>query len=1096
MLDNAGESTEALLALAAGKSGEYDWGEASSLYQQILDKPETRHNPVETARLTELLARARFKHAFQAEDREEFKQRMQLAEFSYERARVLYQTAGSEALSKRAKARSLFTLYWMKDKAEERRSLIADVLSLTDEFVPILERQGDKELCAETHKDLLTFLVEAFRLGRSSKELESAKESAKELFERTQQLGGTVADEFTLLDNQAGRLEALCLKLWLLSGYYGLMYEPSEAEEVTQKAKILARQVNDASEKTGTSYALSLANQAFGVMYVTIEADYSKAMNMLETGLSAAEKTQDSLLIGRVAADSGIGAVSRVWLEDDVDKRRYFLQKGLEFHSIAIKKLGISLDGANLGGQYSAYAQSLNLLATSVENEPGEKKQVLRRAIEIGRRWKAYKDFAWWSGSGLSRALLFLATMDVPLEEKTQLLREALPLSEEVVRVYDLFSPNSWVRGSQRNYLALTKAELSTIEQNPEAKIGLLKGALSDMQQCIDLVTRWATTPYLKGALAHYNEWYGDTFLRLYTLTGEARTAQGAVQAYQEAIEYYVKLDHAAATAAIRWKVAKTFDVIGLHKEASEAFKRAAEDYRLGAQKIPASGSIFGETAYYMDGWALIEEARADHDEEQYALAAEKYTKAASILQQTRHWEHLSKHYTACSFLEAGEAQSRQEKQRGSVDSFTLAAKTFRQTRGELEKKLLVTQGSEEVQELRDWISISQGRERYCLARTELEEAKELDRKGEKEASATRYSSASQAFKLLMAEAHKEQSQKELETLALFCEAWSKMKEAEAGASPSLYSDAAELFLKTRDVSTRKKFGILALANSAMCKALESGTRFRLTRDTQLYSEVKKQLETATDYYEEAGVQNAADWTRATQRLFDALVYLADAETEKDPKKKTELYHLSEKHLQLAAKLYGEAGYPSRREEALRHLKRAREEKELLLTPMEALAENPASSEVTVAPVSLIRDQAVGLERFEAANVVGNLSLPEREVGVGSDLMLELEMANVGRTAATLLKLENLAPQGFELDRQKIPHRVEDNYIDMKGKRLEYLKTHEVKVPIKATKKGIFEIRPRILFVDEKGTYRSYDFEPAALTVRELGISGWLKGPK
>ncbi len=109
---------------------------------------------------------------------------------------------------------------------------------------------------------------------------------------------------------------------------------------------------------------------------------------------------------------------------------------------------------------------------------------------------------------------------------------------------------------------------------------------------------------------------------------------------------------------------------------------------------------------------------------------------------------------------------------------------------------------------------------------------------------------------------------------------------------------------------------------------------------------------------------------------------------------------------------------------------------------------------------------------------------------------MELEMANVGKTAATLLKLENLAPQGFELDRQKIPHRVEDNYIDMKGKRLEYLKTHEVKVPMRALKKGTFEIRPRILFVDEKGSYRSYDFEPAALTVRELGISGWLKGPK
>jgi hypothetical protein len=66
----------------------------------------------------------------------------------------------------------------------------------------------------------------------------------------------------------------------------------------------------------------------------------------------------------------------------------------------------------------------------------------------------------------------------------------------------------------------------------------------------------------------------------------------------------------------------------------------------------------------------------------------------------------------------------------------------------------------------------------------------------------------------------------------------------------------------------------------------------------------------------------------------------------------------------------------------------------------------------------------------------------------------------------------------------------------MKGKRLEYLKTHEVKISMKAIRKGTFELRPRILFIDEKGNYRSYDFEPTALTVRELGISGWLRGPK
>ncbi len=55
-------------------------------------------------------------------------------------------------------------------------------------------------------------------------------------------------------------------------------------------------------------------------------------------------------------------------------------------------------------------------------------------------------------------------------------------------------------------------------------------------------------------------------------------------------------------------------------------------------------------------------------------------------------------------------------------------------------------------------------------------------------------------------------------------------------------------------------------------------------------------------------------------------------------------------------------------------------------------------------------------------------------MGVGSYLILELEMANVGRTTATLIKLENLVPEGLQLNREKILNQVDDNSVDMKGK--------------------------------------------------------------
>lgn len=831
-----------------------------------------------------------------------------------------------------------------------------------------------------------------------------------------------------------------------------------------------------------------------------VDGDYVKALGLLEAALSTAQRTNDSLVIGRVFEQAlysarWAGGVGGGALEEPV-ARREVLEKGLGFAPNAIKNLEIPFHGAYLDFAYTEFAECHVHLATVVETETGKRVDHLRKAIEIARKGVTYKNYTKLSGVGhaLSKSMYFLATMNVDQDEKIQLLRDALPIREETVRVKDLFTPHSWDRGVMRNYLALIKAELSNIEHDQRVKIELLQGAVSDMQECVDQCAKWATTPGFIRALSYYDEWYGDILLQLYGLTGETATGQRSINAYSDAISYLSRSEQVGPIAAIRWKIAKAYDTLGEYRGALEAFGKATESYRLGAKKIPGLASVFEELASYMDAWVEIEDARIHHNEEQYSSAAEHYAKAATMLQATRTWSHLSQHYIACSFLERGEALSRQERQDASIESFSAAVKAFQDARADIEGNLKESHESHE-KDLNDWLKVTNGRERYCLGRVDLEQAKILDKKGEESASSVKYRSASEIFRALLVEAHSEQDRRETETLVLSCDAWARMKEAEAKASPELYAEAAELFLKAKEVTTKEKFRLLAVANASICRALESGTRFLLTRDAQLYSSIKKQLETSADYYEKAGFENASDWTRATQRLFDALVYLSSAEVEVEPKKKTELYHLAEKHLELAARLYGEAGFPSRREEALKQLKRAREEKELLLTPIEALAENPAVSGVSVTPISLTRDQALGLERFETANIVGNLIVPQKELNVRADFTFELEIANVGKTAATLIKLENIVPEGFELDREKNPYRIEDNFIDMKGKRLEYLKTHEVKIALKAIRKGAFELRPRILFADEKGNYRSYEFEPAALNVRELGISGWIKGP-
>ena len=54
--------------------------------------------------------------------------------------------------------------------------------------------------------------------------------------------------------------------------------------------------------------------------------------------------------------------------------------------------------------------------------------------------------------------------------------------------------------------------------------------------------------------------------------------------------------------------------------------------------------------------------------------------------------------------------------------------------------------------------------------------------------------------------------------------------------------------------------------------------------------------------------------------------------------------------------------------------------------------------------------------------------------------------------------------------------------------------TEEVKVILKPKARGEYTFRPRILFLDERGRYKTREPEPVEVSVKELGLSGWVKG--
>ncbi len=1072
------------LEAAVADTKRYEWASAAERYQEVLWDP-SKYDIESLSRYTELLANCHFRAAFQSKRRESFRQKMELAKASYERVTSLYESTSSVGLAKMAKARALFADFWLSEESGGRRTLVEKCIELAQEAAASSKNQGNVKELAEAHLSLLEYYLESLHLLVDGRLL-------AERFKQAVQLGRDTVPEWESIDGGEKLVEALYLTLWMLTVLAQVLVEPREFEALLQETAELESKLSRVSEKIRTPLSKGLSKEISADIALTRSEDILKALALYEESLHEANITRDTLAVGRLLAFMGLVELWRSFGEEYEDRRRDALETGVKRGEGALQNLEVPFHTSFLAAACDAIANCRIDLATTVETEPERRREQLRKAVAVAQNALSFETHTWaWQrvAHSLSKATYFLAASEPDQGPKRKLLEDSLRVREETVRVTDSLSPNSWSAGVMRNYLALIKAEMAKLEKDPGARKKLLTAAVSDMSQCMDMCSKYG----FAHDLANYAEWYGDVLFQLFLVSREPSVAEKAIKAYDDSVVQLTRSGLVGQLGPINWKVARVNDSLGDFRQAAEVFMRASEAYKEGAKRVPGLASAFEESAVYMRAWALIEEARVSHIEGEFLSASERYAKAANLLNDTKTWSHIGGLCTSRSVLERGEALSHEEKHRASIHALRAALKSFLETRRELEKRLATRPGSPEEPELKLSLKIAERRELYCEGRIELEEAREHDKKGEKALSAKKYRSASQSFRSLIEKVDSPQDRGELETLAQFCDAWAKMKEADLESSPELYAFAAESFLRVTNPITRG-FRLLALANSSICRALEAGTRFRFTRDAQAYSTVKRHLEAAADYYSEAGFKKTEHWTRATKRLFDALVYLSDAEAEKDSQKRSDLYQLAERHLELAAKLYGEAGFPSKKEEATRYLKRARQEKELLLKTMNAIAEIPTATGSSVISPPFTGVQPLGLERFEEANVVGNLTVPEREVRVGSELAFEVEMANVGKNPATLIRVENVVPEGFEIERQKNPYRIEGNSIDMRGKRLEHLKMDELKLVLRPVQKGAFELKPRILFADDKGKYRAHELGPVPLIVTELGLRGWLFG--
>ena len=1095
---------EEILHQAEQFEKEYDWLGAAESYGKALNLL-SEDDFSRKGDITERLGYAFYRFAFQAETNEDFRNRLHKSTLAYEKATEFYvRQKESEKTSRTLHCNGMIAHigYWLAPEASEKKKSLDDCWRVTKESLKAFDEAGDQLGYGKTCIELIDCLDRRLDLELDMRMRESILEEAVGLGEKAMRIFSDVRDERELA-------RACCLtSIHCFNAAESLQLE-TKRKECEQKAFSYAKEAIKISENVGDKFLLSKSAIWLGWAELDLGAGTEAASKLFTRALQTGLDIRDHRILSEVY--DGL-AYSTTWphfsisLEENLEQVREKSRESEEHAREAIRCSLLINYGYGIPHSYSVFVGDF-LESAKREIRSETRYELLKKAVAFGKQGLEH---AQCTGSThainhvsmmLAQALRDLSTIATG-GEKRQFLEEAMTLGKKALQYAEQLRPSLTLPQSHAcEELALTLLELSKPEHGSEKRKELLEKSVFHMETCITLHhSHMASFPprrELFATLGRFQTELGDILNELYQTTNEKGVLKKLIETYHNAGQTYEEAALASRAAEAYWKAAVACDRVGEHLESASNFVAAFYQYELSAHNIPQLKSFYMDHATYMQAWTEIEKARHHHDRQEYGLAKEHYEKAATMHESLKQWRYLAPNYSAWAQVETAEDLSRSEKSEEALQSFEEAAKLFAETKKALETKIGEIEDLDEKTMATRLVKGSDIRREYCLGRMALEEAKILDKKGDHFSSSQKYGSLAQTFERMIPAMESEREKKEFKLIATLSQAWQRMTRAEAEESPHLYLEASQLFEEAKDLSPNEHAKILTLGHSRFCKALEVGTRFVDSRDPALHAIAIQHLESAATYYVKAGFQKASEYAKATEQLFDAYMHVDNAKREGDPDKKAKFYAMAEKILQSSAGSFMKAEHPEKREQVLRLLEKVREERELATSLCEVLHAPPIVSATTTFGTPAPTDEsAVGSERFEHAEVQANLIVRQKELKVGEPLSLEIELVNAGKGPALLIKINEVIPEGFELGERPETYRVEDSYIDMKGKRLGPLKTEELRLILKPKVQGTFALKPTILYLDENGKYKSHELETVTIIVKELGIKGWIKGER
>jgi KaiC/GvpD/RAD55 family RecA-like ATPase len=1077
---------EPLLKKAKKCEKKYDWLAAAEIYEEA-----SRLVQEDSMKVTELRERIGYcflRAAFQAETNEQFRSKLQQSAEAYEKVVDVHQETeveDKEARINRAKAMVAYVNALYTKDTPKRRGLLDKWWKLENDALNYYEKVNDLLAIGRVCNDLVEKSVDRLVLesnweGIRNRLLESIDYGEKAII---------------ALSDAGDKYELACAYC-SISRYYGLAmwFRALDIGKETHKKILKYRKMAlELSEKTGDAYLIGWANLE-AALYSGASGNLGPATKFWKNAVKYGAISKDNNLIGGGSGIISAHIYTRSIFEVDPDKQREECKTALKFAQDSIHYHSIIDDFSHRFSTYFSYVDIIKFLA-SIETNLQNKRHLLENAVKIGREnLENIEGETIMHGTILlhafSNALYGLAEIETEVIEKQQLLEEALEYREKQLKAMQQISPFDYnIYSLSHKFHALIFVELSKMGTRQE-KIELLEKAISAMEKCVELIQKdMKDSPldFTKGRYGLDYYLFGGILEQLYTLTKDKKLIERAIENFKNTIVIFSKLNLKSRVAESYWQIARLKNHLGKNLESAHNYQLASENYKLAAEKMPQLKEFYDNYSLYMQAWSEIEQARYSHTIEDYEEAKQHYEKAANFHESSSSWNYLTSNYFAWAKMEEAEGYSRKENTPQAKQRFQKAFEQFCNAQESFKQKLEEITTSEEKEMTKKLFEATELRRKYCRARILMEEAKLLDREGKYLQSSRSYGRAAQEIGSIVDKMDVEAERKELEYIAILCRAWEKMANAEETTSSESYLKAAVLFEQAKNHCYTKKASLWALGNSNFCRGLAAGLQYKTSLDLADHAKAKGYIKTASNDYLQAGFKNASEYAKATQRLFDAYVIMNQAEGEINQEKRAKQYQMAENLLQIAAGSFMKAKQPEKTAQVQEILANVREEKALAISLSQVMqAPSIASTTQSFTAPTPTSETSIGLESFEHANVQANLVTHVKEVKVGESFCLSIEFVNAGREPALLMRVDDFVPSNFVVVKKPEIYRIEESCLNMKGKQLAPLKLVEVKLTLQPSKKGQYQLNPKVHYLDELGKNKSLQLKALDINVEEV----------